>query len=183
LKSTPVLLKSTPVLLKSTDVLLKNADKFHDNAYGFALLYMRFRKNDEKKFYRYVLYFEKKDITLHSNLYCCLTNLILKIMGRNTQSQEITNTGIMVNGIKSHQETLAQRKIDNVFADELQRKVDACINLNVEQETLKAKLKAKTEEFDNAFADMQKQSAEARKVIKLDIPQSSWREFGIEDKR
>jgi hypothetical protein len=104
-------------------------------------------------------------------------------MGRKTQSQEITNTGIMVNGIKSHQETLAQRKIDNVFADELQGKVDTCIALNVEQETLKAKLKAKTEEFDNAFADMQKKAAEARKVIKLDIPQSSWREFGIDDKR
>jgi hypothetical protein len=33
-----------------------------------------------------------------------------------------------------------------------------CIALNVEQETLKAKLKTKTEELDKAFAAMQKKS-------------------------
>jgi hypothetical protein len=48
---------------------------------------------------------------------------------------------------------------------------------------LKAKLKAKTEELYATFAVMQKKAAEARKVIKLDIPQSLWREFGIEDKQ
>jgi hypothetical protein len=79
-------------------------------------------------------------------------------MERRTQSQEITDAGVRVNGIRSHQETLAQRKIDNVFADELQGNVDACIALNVEQETLKAKLKAKTEEFNKTFAAMQKKS-------------------------
>jgi hypothetical protein len=89
----------------------------------------------------------------------------------------------MVNGIRTHQDVLSQRKIDSAFANELQSGVDACIALNVEQETLKAKLKAKTEEFDATFAAMRKKAAEARKVIKLDMPQSSWREFGINDKR
>jgi hypothetical protein len=104
-------------------------------------------------------------------------------MGRKIQSQEITDAGVMVNGIRAHQDVLAQRKIDEAFAKELQAGVDACIALNKEQETLKAKLKGKTEEFDAAFAAMQKKAAEARKIIKLDMPQSSWREFGIEDKR
>ncbi|MDR1156500.1 MAG: hypothetical protein LBL04_17490 [Bacteroidales bacterium] len=104
-------------------------------------------------------------------------------MGRKTQSQKITETRVMVNGIRSHQEILSQRKIDSAFARDLQNNVDACIALNVEQETLKAKLKMKTEELNEAFAAMQKKAAEARKVIKLDMPQSSWREFGIEDKR
>jgi hypothetical protein len=104
-------------------------------------------------------------------------------MGRKTQAQEITDTGVMVNGIRAHQDVLSQRKIDNAFADGLQSDVDACIALNVEQETLKAKLKAKTEELDATFAAMQKKAAEARKVIKLDMPQSLWKEFGIDDKR
>jgi hypothetical protein len=104
-------------------------------------------------------------------------------MGRKSQVQEITDTGVMANGIRAHQDVLSQRKIDNAFADELQSGVDACTALNVEQETLKAKLKAKTEELDAAFAAMQKKAAEARKIIKLDIPQSLWREFGIDDKR
>jgi hypothetical protein len=55
--------------------------------------------------------------------------------------------------------------------------------LNTEQETLKAKLKEKTEEFDKAFAAMLKKAGEARKIIKLDMPHSSWSEFGIDDKR
>jgi hypothetical protein len=104
-------------------------------------------------------------------------------MGRKTQSQEIIDTGVMVSGIKAHQDVLAGRKIDTVFAGALQTDVDACIALNQEQETLKAKLKEKTAEFDVAFAAMQKKAAEARKIIKLDMPQSSWREFGIDDKR
>jgi hypothetical protein len=104
-------------------------------------------------------------------------------MGRKTQSQEIIDAGVMVSGIKAHQDVLAGRKIDTVFADALQVDVDACVVLNQEQETLKAKLKEKTEEFDAAFAAMQKKAGEARKIIKLDMPQSSWREFGIDDKR
>jgi hypothetical protein len=104
-------------------------------------------------------------------------------MGRKTQAQEVADTGVMVNGIRAHQDILAQRKIDVAFADRLQADVDACVSLNTEQETLKGKLKEKTEQLDAAFAAMQKKSAEARKIIKLDMPQSSWREFGIDDKR
>ncbi|MDR2120131.1 MAG: hypothetical protein LBP64_04560 [Tannerella sp.] len=104
-------------------------------------------------------------------------------MGRKTQAQEVADTGVMVNGIRAHQDILAQRKIDTAFADVLQACTDACIKLNTEQETLKAKLKEKTEEFDAAFEAMLKKAAEARKIIKLDMPQSSWREFGIDDKR
>jgi hypothetical protein len=107
----------------------------------------------------------------------------IKTMSRKIQSQELIDTGVMVSGIKAHLDVLAQRKIDSVFADELQAKVDACIKLNDEQETLKAKLKEKTEELDTIFANMLKQAGEARKIIKLDMPQSSWREFGISDKR
>jgi hypothetical protein len=104
-------------------------------------------------------------------------------MGRKTQAQEITDTGVMVNGIKANQGVLAQRKIDDAFAKDLQADIDTCVELNKEQETLKAKLKGKTVAFDAAFAAMQKKAAEARKIIKLDMPQASWREFGINDKR
>ena len=104
-------------------------------------------------------------------------------MGRKTQAQEVADTEVMVSGIRAHQDVLAQRKINTVFANELQSDVDACIALNTEQETLKGKLKEKTEEFDKAFAAMLKKAGEARKIIKLDMPQSSWREFGIDDKR
>ena len=104
-------------------------------------------------------------------------------MATKTYSKTITDTQVMVQGIKDNQEVLSKRQIDGAFADELQTDVDACIALNNEQETLKAKLKSKTEELDAAIASMNKKSSEARKIIKLDMQKSTWREFGIEDKR
>jgi hypothetical protein len=55
--------------------------------------------------------------------------------------------------------------------------------LDTEQETLKARLKEKTLEFDTRMAELIKQLSEARKVVKLEMPQESWKEFGITDKK
>ena len=104
-------------------------------------------------------------------------------MATKTYSQAITDTQVMVKGIKDNQEVLSKRLIDDAFANDLQSYIDTCVVLNGEQETLKAKLKSKTEELDKALAAMSKKTREARKIIKLDMPQSTWREFGIEDKR
>ena len=104
-------------------------------------------------------------------------------MATKSYSKTITDTQVMVNGIKDNKKALSRRQIDDKFAAGLQVDVDICIALNNEQETLKAKLKAKTEELDKAMAEMNKKSSEARKIIKLDMPQSTWREFGIENKR
>jgi seryl-tRNA synthetase len=104
-------------------------------------------------------------------------------MARKTYAQVISDTEVMVNGIRENEEVLAKRQIDRAFADVLQSTLDKAIALNNEQETLKAKLKEKTEQLDEVINALKKQSGEARKIIKLDIPQSSWREFGINDKR
>ena len=55
--------------------------------------------------------------------------------------------------------------------------------LNQEQEKLKAELKSKTAELDEQYKALQKQSADLRKRVKLDYPQTQWKEFGIEDKQ
>jgi hypothetical protein len=104
-------------------------------------------------------------------------------MAYKSMAEILSETDVMINGIRQHQDVLAKRQIDNQFADDLQVEVDNCFTLNNEQETLKAKLKEKTEELDNAFAAVQKKAGEARKIIKLDMPQATWREFGITDKR
>jgi hypothetical protein len=44
-------------------------------------------------------------------------------------------------------------------------------------------LKEKTLEFDIRMAELIKQLSEARKVVKLEMPQESWKEFGITDKK
>ena len=104
-------------------------------------------------------------------------------MAAKTYAQTISDSQVMVKGIKDNQIVLAQRKINEEFANSMQADIDASIRLNGEQETLKAKLKEKTVELDNMMTSLTKKTSEARKIIKLDMPQASWREFGIEDKR
>jgi hypothetical protein len=104
-------------------------------------------------------------------------------MATKTYAQKISDTTVMVKGIRDNQEVLAKRQIDTMFADSLQADIDAAVILNNEQESLKAKLKGKTEQLDAVMATLTKKAGDARKIIKLDMPQSSWREFGINDKR
>ena len=104
-------------------------------------------------------------------------------MATKPYAKTISDTQVMVKGIRDNQKVLSQRKIDVKFADSVQTNIDLCVKLNGEQETLKAKLKTKTEELDAALTSLAKKTQEARKIIKLDMPQSTWLEFGIEDKR
>ncbi|MTE24982.1 membrane-binding protein, partial [Microbacterium sp. ZXX196] len=55
--------------------------------------------------------------------------------------------------------------------------------LNSEQEKLKADLKTKTQALDAKLNELQKLYAQLKKRIKIDIEQSQWKEFGIEDKK
>ena len=104
-------------------------------------------------------------------------------MGRKTYAQTISDSQVMVKGIKDNIKVLSLRRIDEKFVDNLQSDVDLCIKLNGEQEALKAKLKTKTQELNTALGSLMKKETEARKIIKLDMPQSLWLEFGIKDKR
>ena len=55
--------------------------------------------------------------------------------------------------------------------------------LNAEQEALKSRLKEKTAQIDEAVVSLKAKLSEARKVIKLELPQTGWKEFGITDVR
>jgi hypothetical protein len=104
-------------------------------------------------------------------------------MATKTYAQTISDTTVMIEGIRNNQETLSKRQIDITFADSLQTDVNTAIAVNNEQEKLKAKLKETTERLDAIMEALAKKAGEARKIIKIDMPQASWREFGIDDKR
>ncbi len=100
-----------------------------------------------------------------------------------TYSQEITDAQVMLSGIKANQKVLAERKIDEAFVSDLAKTIEVIVHLNNEQETLKAKLKEKTEELSKNVKELKTKTGKARKIIKMDMPQASWQEFGILDKR
>ena len=104
-------------------------------------------------------------------------------MATKTYSKTITDAQVMLAGIKANQTTLAKRNIDNAFTGDLEKNINSCVNLNNEQEELKARLKTKTQELNKQMAELKKKAGEARKIVKLDMPKTTWKEFGIADKR
>ena len=104
-------------------------------------------------------------------------------MAKNPYSTRITDAQVMIHGIRENQDILQERLIDAEFADKLDNFVANSIGYNNEQEVLKAKLKEKTAQLREELAALDKKTSEARKIIKLYMPQASWREFGISDKR
>ena len=98
-------------------------------------------------------------------------------------SQEISDAQVMVAGIKANQKALEKRSIDGDFTQFLEKTIETCVTLNNEQEQLKARLKDKTDKLNKQMAELKKKTSEARKIVKLDIPQTSWKEFGIADKK
>ena len=100
-----------------------------------------------------------------------------------TYAKEISDAQVMLSGIISNQTVLSRRKIDASFAGKLQNVIETCIQLNNEQEQLKARLKEKTKQVNENLNELRNKTKEARKIIKLDIPKTGWKEFGITDKQ
>lgn len=57
------------------------------------------------------------------------------------------------------------------------------MNVNAEQEKLKAQLKEKTAEFNKITKELDETFSLLRKFIKISVPKELWKEFGIVDKR
>ena len=100
-----------------------------------------------------------------------------------TYSGQVSDAQVMLAGIKTNQKTLEKRSIDEKFTENLEKILNGCIGLNNEQEELKARLKTKTEELNKQMAELKARTSEVRKIVKLDMPQATWKEFGIADKR
>ena len=100
-----------------------------------------------------------------------------------TYAESINLTSVLVSGLKSNSERVSKRGIGSDFAPKLETILNDVKNLNNEQETLKAKLKSKTDELNKKMDDMNVLVDEAKKVVKLEFEQTQWKKFGIEDKR
>lgn len=104
-------------------------------------------------------------------------------MAAKSYAEKISQAEVMVSGLKNNQQQLEKRGIDQAFIDKMAADATDAIRLNNEQEALKAQLKVKTAELNDKMSELAKANSEAKKIVKLDIPQAQWKEFGIEDKR
>ncbi|WP_264845993.1 membrane-binding protein [Capnocytophaga catalasegens] len=97
-------------------------------------------------------------------------------------SEKIIATKLMIDGIKEHKDSLPHGVSIDIATkmEELRSKIET---LNSEQESLKAELKRKTDTITKEFQELDKIYNDAKKRIKLDVEQTLWRKFGIEDKK
>ena len=103
-------------------------------------------------------------------------------MAKKSYPESIIQTKVMIDGLTGNKESLP-KGLDEAFITRLSQAHTKAVVLNSEQEKLKSDLKTKTAQLDAEVATMMKLHAEAKKRVKLDIPQSQWKEFGIDDKR
>lgn len=92
----------------------------------------------------------------------------------------IQDAEMMLVGLKANTAEVEKRGADSAFIAKLEEELKT---QNAEQEKLKADLKTKTEQVNASESNVSKTMSEAKKVVKLAIPQSQWGEFGINDKR
>ncbi len=89
----------------------------------------------------------------------------------------------MLAGLKQNPDQLAKRGLDAEFVSTYEATYNDTQILDNEQEKLKAEQKAKTEAVKQRLKNLADLYSEAKKIVKIEMPATSWSEFGIENKR
>jgi hypothetical protein len=79
-------------------------------------------------------------------------------------AEQINDTKVMLAGLKAQIECLGKRGVDN------------------DQEAMKARQKEISALLREKMKELRKRHNLAKKIVKMEIPQESWKEFGIKDK-
>jgi len=98
-------------------------------------------------------------------------------------AERINSAKLLAEGVRKHLTELKHVGIDEPFVTELENWKKTVEDLNVEQERLKAELKDKTSNLQKEMRKMNGMVSKARKLVKIEIVPSQWKEFGIEDVR
>ncbi len=95
----------------------------------------------------------------------------------------ISQTEMMINALRNNLETVVKRGLDEEFINQFSEARNTAISLNNRQEELKAELKTQTSMLNDKMDEVYSKLSEAKKVVKLAVPQAKWVEFGMPDKR
>ncbi|NNM68034.1 MAG: hypothetical protein HKM06_08510 [Spirochaetales bacterium] len=104
-------------------------------------------------------------------------------MGNQSLGETLSGSSLLAAGLRTNLDKLKRRGLDEAFVSSIDDLTKGIGALNAEQEALKSRLKEKTAEVEAAVGQLKGKVSEAKKVIKLEILQSGWKEFGISDVR
>lgn len=100
-------------------------------------------------------------------------------MGNTSYAETLAAAHLITAGLRANLDKLAKRGMDEAFVSGMEGTAKQLTDLNAEQEALKARLKGKTAEVDAAMTNLKGQISESKKVIKLALDSTSWKQFGI----
>ena len=104
-------------------------------------------------------------------------------MSKESYAERIKDAEVMSAGLQNNLSRAQTRGLDSGFISNLRNSLQDAINLNNDQEKLKADLKRKTSELDKKMSELNVQVSEARKIVKVEFSKEQWKEFGIQAKR
>lgn len=122
----------------------------------------------------------KKDCLI---LTCQIYFIMEKSKQKRTFAEIVNKSRLMIAGLRNNASEVNRRGIDASFITEYENELQELEKLDAEQERLKAELKMKTEAALTKRKQVESKLSEAKKVVKLSLPQAQWVEFGMEDKR
>jgi len=93
------------------------------------------------------------------------------------------NLNLMISGLKNHLLQIQKRGIDAAFIEQMHSLQQKISQTNHEQEILKGDLRKKTAELNQLVQESNLVYREAKKIVKLEIEQSLWVQFGIKDRK
>jgi hypothetical protein len=107
----------------------------------------------------------------------------MSTQAKKAYATQISDAQVMAAGLNANLDLLQQRGMTAEFIGKLQTGTNTAIAQNNAQEKLKADLKAATAALDKTLGKINNAMSEATKVVKLQMPQEQWKEFGIKAKK
>jgi predicted nuclease with TOPRIM domain len=104
-------------------------------------------------------------------------------MPKNSYAEKINSAKVMLAGLKQYADRVGKRGIDADFIAGFETMQRNSMELDNQQEDLKAKLKQKTAELDDQIKALDGKLSEALKVVKLEMEKESWKAFGVQASR
>ncbi len=104
-------------------------------------------------------------------------------MSKNSFADKMNDSKLMLAGIKQNAERLAKRGLDSEFVTNFETAYNDTQTLDNEQEKLKAEVATKTQQVNQKLQEVGAFHSEAKKIVKIEMENSTWKEFGINAKR
>ena len=98
-------------------------------------------------------------------------------------SEQLSQARLMAEGIKKRVDVTTKVGLTEDRATQIETLSAALAKADSEQEELKAQLKTKTAEVDEAQSKLNDLLSEAKKLVKIAVDKNDWLTFGISDKK